>query len=109
MLPAFLNRYPKVQLQILSTDQRVDIINERLDLAVRAQLAEETDSGTDDAGAQQGGSDPGGQPGTLLSSLPSIEGVECLADAPTVSFAGPLTEWKDWDVWEFTGPDGTPL
>ncbi|OWV99555.1 LysR substrate-binding domain-containing protein [Rhizobium sp. R693] len=106
IIPEFLNRYPKVQLQILTTDRRVDVIDERLDLAVRAQLIEETDSELTMrvlskvdlilVASQK-----------VASSLPSIEGVECLVDAPTVSFAGPLTEWQDLDVWEFTGPDGT--
>jgi DNA-binding transcriptional LysR family regulator len=44
VFPEFLLLHPKIQLQILATDQRVDIINDRLDLAIRAQLTEETDA-----------------------------------------------------------------
>ncbi|MDM9628753.1 LysR substrate-binding domain-containing protein [Rhizobium sp. S152] len=107
MFPEFLNRYPKVQLQILATDRRVDIINERLDLAVRAQFAEETDSELTMrvlskvdlilvASAE------------LAGSLPPAGGIDSLADAPTVSFLSPSVDWQDSDIWEFTGPDGTP-
>jgi DNA-binding transcriptional LysR family regulator len=107
MLPEFLIRNPKVQLQILATDQRVDIINDRLDLAVRAQLAEETDSELTMRVLSKvdlilvANKD-------LAKTLPRRCGIECLADVPTVSFTGAMAEWKDTDVWEFKGPDGTP-
>lgn len=105
MFPEFLKRYPKVQLQVLATDRRVDIINDRLDLAVRAQLVEETDSELTMrvlskvdlilvASAE------------LAQSLLWSGGVESLVDAPTVSFSSSGAAWSDTDVWEFTGPDG---
>jgi DNA-binding transcriptional LysR family regulator len=107
MLPEFLIRYPKIQLQVLATDRRVDIINERVDLAVRAQLTEETDSELTMrvlskvdlilVASEE-----------VAQSLQPVQGVGCLDNAPTVSFSGSELEWRDTDVWEFTGPDGTP-
>ncbi|MDM9621808.1 LysR substrate-binding domain-containing protein [Rhizobium sp. S96] len=105
MLPRFLLMYPKIQLQVIATDQRVDIINERMDLAIRAQLIDETDSELTMrvlskvdlilvANKE------------LAKTLPLNGGIECLADVPTVSFTGAMAEWRDADIWEFKGPDG---
>ncbi len=105
ILPEFLLRYPRVQLQILATDSRVDIINDRLDLAIRAQMTDETDSELTMrvlskvdlilvANKQ------------LAELVPQGGGIECLSDVPTVSFTGTMNEWRDTDVWEFKGPDG---
>src|SRR3954453_17995785 len=37
-LPAFLARYPKVRLQVIATDRAVDLIAERIDLALRVRI-----------------------------------------------------------------------
>src|ERR1700760_4941040 len=37
-LPAFLDRFPKVRLQMVATDRAVDLIAERIDLALRIRL-----------------------------------------------------------------------
>lgn len=105
IFPEFLQLHPKIQLQILATDQRVDIINDRLDLAIRAQLTEETDaeltmrvlSKVDLILVANK---------AMAERLPPGGGIESLAGVPTVSFTSGMTEWKDVDVWEFTGPDG---
>ncbi|MGO6902059.1 LysR family transcriptional regulator, partial [Rhizobium ruizarguesonis] len=34
ILPEFLERYPKIKLQIIGSDRRADLINERIDLEV---------------------------------------------------------------------------
>lgn len=39
MLPPFLVRYPKVRLQLVATDRAVDLIEERIDLALRVRVA----------------------------------------------------------------------
>jgi DNA-binding transcriptional LysR family regulator len=43
----------------------------------------------------------------VAAGLPQGEGIKSLIDAPTVSFTGGMTEWKDVDVWDFTDPDGS--
>jgi DNA-binding transcriptional LysR family regulator len=106
MLPDFLKSYPKVQLQVVATDRRVDIIDEGLHLAVRAQLSEETDTDLTMrvlskvdlilvASAE------------LAGSLTQVDNIDCLAGAPTVSVAGPASDWQDLDIWEFTDSAGT--
>lgn len=37
VLPAFMNRYPKVKLQIIAIDRAVDLIRERVDIALRVR------------------------------------------------------------------------
>jgi DNA-binding transcriptional LysR family regulator len=36
-LMAYMHRYPKVRLQILALDRPVDLINERIDVALRVR------------------------------------------------------------------------
>lgn len=44
MVRGFLQRYPKVQLQLLATDRPVDLIGERVDLALRVRAALTSDA-----------------------------------------------------------------
>ncbi len=39
LVPPFLNRYPNVALQIIALDRPVDLINERIDIALRVRIA----------------------------------------------------------------------
>jgi DNA-binding transcriptional LysR family regulator len=43
-LPAFLDRYPKVKLQIVATDRGVDLIRESIDVALRVRTSMESDA-----------------------------------------------------------------
>jgi DNA-binding transcriptional LysR family regulator len=106
IFPEFLLLHPKIQLQIIATDQRMDIINDRLDLAIRAQLTEETDteltmrvlSKVDLILVANK---------EVAARLPEAGGIEALASMPTVSFTGEMAEWRELDVWEFVAADGT--
>lgn len=44
ILPPFLARYPRVRLQLVATDKAVDLIEERIDLALRVRVALTTDA-----------------------------------------------------------------
>jgi len=44
LLPSFLARYPKVRLQLVATDRAVDLIEERIDLALRVRVALTSDA-----------------------------------------------------------------
>ena len=44
ILPAFLARYPRVRLQLVATDRAVDLIEERIDLALRVRVALTSDA-----------------------------------------------------------------
>jgi DNA-binding transcriptional LysR family regulator len=105
IFPEFLLLHPKIQLQILATDHRVDIINDRLDLAIRAQLTEETDAELTMRVLSKvdlilvASKD-------MAARLPAGEGIESLDGVPTVSFTSGMAEWREIDVWDFTGRDG---
>ncbi|MFT3997317.1 MAG: LysR substrate-binding domain-containing protein [Asticcacaulis sp.] len=43
-LSGFLDRYPKVRLQLVATDRPVDLIAERIDLALRVRLSLDSDA-----------------------------------------------------------------
>lgn len=44
ILPGFLEKYPQVRVQILSTNRRVDLIDEGVDLALRVRFKLDTDA-----------------------------------------------------------------
>ena len=44
ILPGFLARYPRVRLQLIATDHAVDLIEERIDLALRVRVALTSDA-----------------------------------------------------------------
>ncbi|MDE7540549.1 LysR family transcriptional regulator [Gluconobacter sphaericus] len=44
LMTGFLDRYPKVRLQLLAVDRAVDLIEERIDLALRVRLALTSDA-----------------------------------------------------------------
>ncbi|TCM20402.1 DNA-binding transcriptional LysR family regulator [Novosphingobium sp. PhB165] len=43
-LPSFLVRYPKIRLQLVATDRAVDLIDERIDVALRVRTALTSDA-----------------------------------------------------------------
>jgi DNA-binding transcriptional LysR family regulator len=43
-IPVFLARYPKVSLQLVATDRPVDLIAERIDVALRVRVTLDTDA-----------------------------------------------------------------
>ncbi|NMP28355.1 LysR family transcriptional regulator [Rahnella sp. SAP-1] len=43
-VPTFLNRYPRVKLQIIASDRAVDLINERIDVALRVRTSLTSDA-----------------------------------------------------------------
>ncbi|MDE1915289.1 MAG: LysR family transcriptional regulator [Sphingomonadales bacterium] len=44
ILPTYLARYPRVRLQLVATDRAVDLIEERIDLALRVRVALTSDA-----------------------------------------------------------------
>jgi DNA-binding transcriptional LysR family regulator len=43
-LPEILRRHPRVRLQLVATDRRIDLINERIDVALRVRATLDTDA-----------------------------------------------------------------
>lgn len=44
ILPGFMDKYPQVKVLILSTNRRIDLINEGVDIALRVRIKLDTDS-----------------------------------------------------------------
>jgi DNA-binding transcriptional LysR family regulator len=108
MLPEFLARYPRVQLQVLATDRRIDLVDERIHVAIRTRAALEDETETDLKVRVLG------KTKQILVASPELarklgpcRDIASLKDAPTVSMADPVSEWVVHDTWEFSGAHGS--
>jgi DNA-binding transcriptional LysR family regulator len=98
-LPVFLKRYPRVSLQIVATDRGVDLIRERIDVALRVRTAIESDASLTMRTLTRSR--------RILVAGPKLansigEHIESLQGVPTLSsteLAGPVT-------WNLVGPEG---
>ncbi|WFU48745.1 LysR family transcriptional regulator [Sinorhizobium terangae] len=103
ILPGFHRRYPGVRLLITTTNRRLDLVEERIDVALRAREQLDTDSqlivrqfGTV---RQRLAASP-----TLLARLNGIT-VDNLAQMPTLS----ANEHHTNDTWRLLHADGTAI
>ena len=106
ILPSFMMRYPQVKLQVMATNRRVDLIDERIDVALRVRAALDTD-------AELTMRTLGKSRRFLLASPAlanrldemaggSLKDVTLLASLPTLSPSEHIGE----DIWELVGPAG---
>lgn len=100
ILPEFMRKYPQVKLLLMSTNRRIDLINEGVDVALRVRFKLDTDS---DLVVRSFGHSR-----ALLVASPKYldergrpKGPEDLAPGETISIAE-----LESQSWEFTGPDG---
>jgi DNA-binding transcriptional LysR family regulator len=100
VLPGFAEKYPQVKLLILSTNRRIDLINENVDVAVRVRFKLDTDA---DLVVRTFGHSH-----SLLVASPVYlekhgrpQQPEDLAKFDTISIAE-----LESQSWELTGPDG---
>jgi DNA-binding transcriptional LysR family regulator len=100
-LPRFLAAHPHVRVQILVTNRRVDLIEEKVDVALRVRSRLDTDA---DFQVK-----PLGRGRMLLAASPEFlrrhgrpTALAELAVLPTLSF----NERPNDDAWVLTGPDG---
>ncbi len=101
LLCTFLDRYPQVRLQLVATDRAVNLIDERVDLAIRVRLSLDTDAALSVR--------PLGKSVRLLLAAPKLArriaadaDIATLASLPTLATSddGPEAEWH------LQGPDG---
>jgi DNA-binding transcriptional LysR family regulator len=104
LLPKFLTRYPKVRIHLQVFHRPADLIEDRVDIALRGRMRLETDPTLIVR--------PLGRTRLVLVMSPGLltgyEGpltVERLAEFPTLSTA----ETADGDCWELEGPDDKTL
>jgi DNA-binding transcriptional LysR family regulator len=98
VITSFLVRYPKVRLQLVVTDRGVDLIEERIDLALRVRVELTTDAELTVRSL--------GQSIRILVASPQvaslISSVEQLATSPTLS----TNDEQDVVNWDLVADDG---
>jgi DNA-binding transcriptional LysR family regulator len=98
---AFASRYPKVSLRVYATNRRIDLIAERIDIAIRVRETLEDDVSLVMKRL--------GRSRRVLVCAPSIaktlrraRGIEALKGLPTLT----MSESLERDRWELVGPNG---
>ncbi len=99
LLPDFLTEYPKVQVRLLSSDRRVDVIGEGFDIAIRVRTRLDTDAALVLRTFGQSSVLPVASP-SLLEAYGRPQRPEELASLPALS----LLEREGAHEWELIGP-----
>jgi DNA-binding transcriptional LysR family regulator len=98
-LSAFLKTYPKAQLQLVAVDRPVDLIDERIDVAIRVRTQLDTDAALIVRTLARSR--------RILVAAPSLatacanEDLSRLSELPTLA----TTDQSDAITWEFAGPE----
>jgi DNA-binding transcriptional LysR family regulator len=100
ILPGFMEKYPQVKLLVLSTNRRIDLINEGVDVALRVRFKLDTDSDLVIRSFGHSHSLLVASPG-YLEQHGRPEQPEDLTKFDTISIAE-----IEWQSWELTGPEG---
>lgn len=98
-LPAFLKRYPKVNLQIVATDRGVDLIRERIDVALRVRTSIESDASLTMRTLTRSRRILVASPRLANNVGQRIEDLQRIPTLSSTELAGPVT-------WSLVGPDG---
>lgn len=100
ILPEFMRKYPQVKILVISTNRRIDLINEGIDIAIRVRFKLDTDANLVVRSF-------GHSRGVLVASPKFLEThrrpqqPEELAGLDTISIAE-----LESQSWQLTGPDG---
>lgn len=100
-LPLFLARFPKVRLQVIAVDRAVDLIEERIDVALRVRTALTTDAAL--TMRTLGRSRRILVAGPQLAARCSGLAIGQLGELPTLSPTDQMGEL----TWDLIGPDGS--
>ncbi|MDK1385121.1 LysR family transcriptional regulator [Sinorhizobium sp. 8-89] len=103
ILPAFHRRYPGVRLLIMTTNRRIDLIEERIDVALRARDQLDTDNQLIVRRFGEVRQRLAASP-TLLARLGAIT-IDNLAQLPTLS----MNEQHPTDTWRLLHADGITI
>lgn len=101
MMPDFLARFPQVNVRVLATDRAVDLIAERIDVALRVRLTLDTDAALTMRTLARSRRILVGSPG-LANTLVDTQDIAALASLPTLS----SSEEPGHVTWELEGPEG---
>lgn len=100
VLPDFLAQYPKVQIRLLASNRRVDLIGEGYDVAIRVRTRLDTDATLVMRSFGLSRVLPVASP-ALLDRLGRPQGPDDLARLPVLS----MQEHDGTHTWELIGPD----
>ncbi|MDC0710990.1 LysR substrate-binding domain-containing protein [Stigmatella sp. ncwal1] len=100
ILSQFMKRYPQVNLQVVATNRRVDLITERVDVALRVRTALDTDATLTVRTLARSRRILVASP-DWARHLGGAKDLEALGSVPTLS----STEQSGQDVWELIGPE----
>ncbi|SAK52401.1 LysR family transcriptional regulator [Caballeronia temeraria] len=95
----FLSRFPKARLQVVAVDRPVDLIEERIDIAIRVRVRLDTDASLIVRTL--------GHSSRILVAAPAVASlcasgdIGALSDLPTLATTDQMGEIE----WTFTGPD----
>jgi DNA-binding transcriptional LysR family regulator len=95
----FLARYPKARLQVIAVDRPVDLIEERIDIAIRVRAKLDTDASL--IVRTLGHSSRILVAAPVVASLCASGDIGVLSTLPTLATTDQMCEI----AWEFTGPD----
>ncbi len=98
-LPAFLRRYPKVSLQIVATDRGVDLIRERIDVALRVRTSLESDASLTMRTLTRSRRILVASPKLANTIGPRVLDLKGVPTLSSTELAGPVS-------WDLVGPDG---
>lgn len=101
MLPDFLQRYPKVNVRVITANRPIDLIQERIDVALRVRTTLDSDAALTMRTLARSRRILLASP-ALVNTLTDTHDIAALASLPTVSSAeapGPVT-------WNLEGPAG---
>jgi len=99
---SFMKNFPKAKLQVMAVDRAVDLIDERIDVAIRVRAALVADADLTMRTL--------GRSSRILVAAPAFVAscasgdVAVLSDLPTLATTDQMGEI----VWEFIGPEGEP-
>ncbi|WP_250458589.1 LysR substrate-binding domain-containing protein [Caballeronia sp. INML5] len=96
----FLTRFPKARLQVIAVDRPVDLIEERIDIAIRVRVRLDTDASL--IVRTLGHSSRILMAAPVVASLCTSGDIAVLSTLPTLATTDQMGEIE----WQFTGPDG---
>ncbi len=101
MVPGFLVRFPRVRVQVIATNRAVDLIEERIDVALRVRSTLDSDATLIIRTLARNERILVASP-VLAARIGEGAQIADLASVPTLS----STERSGEDTWEFIGPTG---
>ncbi len=101
LLPAFLVKYPLVKLRVYATDRKVDLVAEKIDLAVRVSTAMDDEPALTVRVLGRACRILVASPG-LLDRHGPVADLDDLHRYPTLT----MPDWTGHDTWHFTSSKG---